>query len=319
MTDADSQLDRLPIGAVVQTLQAEFPDVSHSSLRFLEREGLVVPTRTAGGHRLYAPDDLRRLRQIKTWQSQRLALADIRERLERLDQLLARSAPHDLAAHFLERVLAGDLTVARRALLDASDTGLDVQTIFDEVLRPAMSALGDCWERGDATVAQEKEGSELARELITELVSRQLTGEVLEDVGSVVAACVAGEQHELGLRMVSGVLRTRQVSVHYLGANVTTAFLLDAVQRRQPRAVLLSATLDEHLPALRDALKAVRSSPHSGPIWAGGQAVERQPDTVVEWGAAVAIGNLRSVDQLLSALRAGSEEEPTHAHLGRSA
>ncbi len=57
----------LSIGQVVTHLQAEYPDVSHSSLRFLEREGLVTPHRTPGGHRLFTKQDVDRVRQIKRW------------------------------------------------------------------------------------------------------------------------------------------------------------------------------------------------------------------------------------------------------------
>jgi DNA-binding transcriptional MerR regulator/methylmalonyl-CoA mutase cobalamin-binding subunit len=308
MTDDDARSKLLPIGAVVDALQAEYPDVSHSSLRFLEREGLVVPARTSGGHRLYTAADVQRLRQIKAWQAQRCSLADIRARLTRLDELVNPHAPQELAARFLERVLAGDLTAARHTLLDASEAGLRLELLFDGVLRPALWALGEQWSRGEATVAQEKESSELARELITELVTRRLAGSLLPGNGQVVAACVAGEQHELGLRMVGGVLRARQIGVHYLGANVSTEFLLDAVRRRRPRAVLLSATLDEQLPALHDTLTALRETGLTVAVWAGGQAIERHPALVAEWGAAAALGGLGSVDELAIMLRAGAVE-----------
>src|SRR5687768_4510149 len=77
----------VPIGVVVDALHGEYPDVSHSSLRFLEREGLLRSTRTPGGHRLYSRADIDRVRRIKVWQAQRLSLSDIRERLEQLDHL----------------------------------------------------------------------------------------------------------------------------------------------------------------------------------------------------------------------------------------
>ena len=77
----------LPIGRVVAELQRAHPDVTHSSLRFLEREGLLVPTRTPGGHRLYSRHDLDRIRQIKAWQAQRLSLDEIRRRLAALHAL----------------------------------------------------------------------------------------------------------------------------------------------------------------------------------------------------------------------------------------
>src|SRR6478736_566737 len=96
--------DLLPIGRVVAELQRAHPEVTHSSLRFLEREGLVVPTRTAGGHRLYAPPDLDRIRQIKAWQAQRRSLDEIRGRLAALQEL---GAPEAIRDQFLAATLAG--------------------------------------------------------------------------------------------------------------------------------------------------------------------------------------------------------------------
>ena len=67
----------ISIGRIVELLAADYPDVTQSSLRFLEREGLLSPARTPGGHRLYTQADVQRVRQIKEWQAQRLSLEEI--------------------------------------------------------------------------------------------------------------------------------------------------------------------------------------------------------------------------------------------------
>lgn len=75
------------ISEVVTLLQAEFPDLSASSLRFLEKEGLLSPQRTPGGHRLYSDQDLARIRLIKRFQSQRhYPLEIIRHMLAKLER-----------------------------------------------------------------------------------------------------------------------------------------------------------------------------------------------------------------------------------------
>src|SRR5919107_5609531 len=94
------------IGSVVTELQRSYPDVSHSSLRFLEREGLITSIRTPGGHRLYSRADVERIRQIKTWQAQRLSLDQIRQRLTELDRL---PTPAALTESFLSQALDGNL------------------------------------------------------------------------------------------------------------------------------------------------------------------------------------------------------------------
>ena len=54
----------LHIGAVCRALQAEFPDVSISKIRYLEDQGLLKPKRTKGRYRLFDEDDVERLRTI---------------------------------------------------------------------------------------------------------------------------------------------------------------------------------------------------------------------------------------------------------------
>ncbi len=76
----------MSIGKVVALLQKEFPDLTSSSLRFLEKAGLLHPQRTSGGHRLYSDDDIARIRLIKHLQSKRhYPLNVIRQMLAKLE------------------------------------------------------------------------------------------------------------------------------------------------------------------------------------------------------------------------------------------
>src|SRR3979411_3190254 len=54
----------MSIGAVLDLLRPEFPDVTISKIRFLEAEGLVTPERTASGYRRVTAYDCAPLRVI---------------------------------------------------------------------------------------------------------------------------------------------------------------------------------------------------------------------------------------------------------------
>jgi DNA-binding transcriptional MerR regulator len=58
----------MSIGAVLDLLRPDFPDVTISKIRFLEAEGLVTPERTASGYRRFTAYDCARLRFILTAQ-----------------------------------------------------------------------------------------------------------------------------------------------------------------------------------------------------------------------------------------------------------
>ena len=58
----------MSIGAVLDLLRPEFPDVTISKIRFLEAEGLVTPQRSASGYRRFTAYDCARLRYVLTAQ-----------------------------------------------------------------------------------------------------------------------------------------------------------------------------------------------------------------------------------------------------------
>ena len=84
MTAPDTPaLTGMSIGAVLDALRPDFPDVTISKIRFLEAEGLVTPERTASGYRRFTAYDCARLRFILTAQrDQYLPLKVIKAQLD---------------------------------------------------------------------------------------------------------------------------------------------------------------------------------------------------------------------------------------------
>jgi DNA-binding transcriptional MerR regulator len=78
-------LSGMSIGAVLDLLRPDFPDVTISKIRFLEAEGLVTPQRAASGYRRFTAYDCARLRFILTAQrDQYLPLKVIKAQLDAL-------------------------------------------------------------------------------------------------------------------------------------------------------------------------------------------------------------------------------------------
>ncbi|MDQ3955107.1 MAG: MerR family transcriptional regulator [Actinomycetota bacterium] len=124
--------DYLSIGEVLETIQAEFPDVSISKIRFLEAEGLIAPERTQSGYRKFYEDDLKRLKYILGLQRDHfLPLKVIRERLADFESnggapAFESTAPAPAAPTATEdksAVSLTDVSLSREELLTAS--GLD--------------------------------------------------------------------------------------------------------------------------------------------------------------------------------------------------
>jgi DNA-binding transcriptional MerR regulator len=84
MTQPDTPaLAGMSIGAVLDLLRPDFPDVTISKIRFLEAEGLINPERTASGYRRFTAYDCARLRFVLTAQrDQYLPLKVIKAHLD---------------------------------------------------------------------------------------------------------------------------------------------------------------------------------------------------------------------------------------------
>jgi methanogenic corrinoid protein MtbC1 len=75
---------------------------------------------------------------------------------------------------------------------------------------------------------------------------------------SLVATCVAGDLHEIGVRMVSDFFEMEGWDTFYLGANTPTASLLRTLEERRADVLAVSATMTFHLRAVQELIAAVR-------------------------------------------------------------
>ncbi len=79
-------------GIFAISVAAEMTSMQIQNLRVYERRGLLEPSRTAGGTRLYSPDDIGRLHHIGELLGEGLNLAGIAKVLA-LEEEIRRLAP----------------------------------------------------------------------------------------------------------------------------------------------------------------------------------------------------------------------------------
>lgn len=127
------------IGAVLDILREDFPDLSVSKVRFLDTQGLVSPQRRESGYREYTDHDIERLRFVLAAQRDRFwPLKVIREALDKFDRGLApdispqgRPAPpapeRDEAVPSADELRARqtDIRLTRAELAEGSDLAVE--------------------------------------------------------------------------------------------------------------------------------------------------------------------------------------------------
>jgi DNA-binding transcriptional MerR regulator len=138
------------IGEVLALLQEEFPDVTISKIRFLEKEGLIDPERTPSGYRKFYDDDVAKLRWILRQQRENyLPLKVIRQRIDsgawQDEEPPPAPAPPTLASVDPLPAPAPEAAVEKRPVraVEALDTGMTGVSLTVEELAAATGLNGD--------------------------------------------------------------------------------------------------------------------------------------------------------------------------------
>jgi len=229
--------------------------VSDHVLRAWEsRYGLVQPVRSAGGFRLYSEADESRVRRMQAHLAHGLSAAEAAQAV--LEEDSGTQADHGRAAGPRRAApaageLAGDLRQAldafdepaAQAVLDRLMSNLSLTAVLRDVVLPYLTQLGERWESGTASVAQEHFASNLIRGRLSGLARGWGNGHGPRAV----LACPPGELHDLALMVFGIVLNRNGWRIDYLGMNTPVEELTRTVEVRRPDLVALSATLPDKL------------------------------------------------------------------------
>src|ERR687897_157056 len=144
------------------------------------RYGLLTPVRSSGNFRLYSSSDERTVRRMQFHiahglapaEAARLAIAEARRPAEPTDRMFGSGSggrDQQRLADSLQRALDDFDEGAAQAVLDRLLSDFTLATALREVVLPYLRQLGERWERGEATVAQEHFATNVIRGRLTGL------------------------------------------------------------------------------------------------------------------------------------------------------
>jgi DNA-binding transcriptional MerR regulator len=240
--------------------------VSDHALRAWEsRYGLLQPVRTTGGFRLYSAADERRIRRMQAFLADGLSASEAARAVLREEtgntQTPAAAPPsgrvEDLTAALRSALDAFDEASAQ-AVLDRLFSDLSVTTVLRDVVMPYLADLGERWQAGSASVAQEHFASNVIRGRLAGLARGWGGGQG----PSAVLACAPGEHHDMSLMVFGIALNRHGWRIRFLGADTPVADVIAAADATSPDLVVVTALLPERLrPIRRELASLARRAP----------------------------------------------------------
>ena len=239
--------------------------VSEYVLRAWEsRYGLLRPVRSAGGYRLYSEADQGRVRRMQAHLADGLAAAQAAEAAIADDDSSgaaeggAGTAAAQGAGGTLRVEASADAADSLRQALDEMDepaaqrvldrllTDFTVESELRDVVLPYLHGLGERWQHGVVTVAQEHFASHVIRGRLAGLARGWGNG----SGPRALLACPPDEQHDLALLVFGIVLNRGGWRVEFLGANTPMGDTLQVTSQTRPGLVVMTAHLPERFTAV---------------------------------------------------------------------
>ena len=219
-----------------------------------QRYGVLRPTRSEGGFRLYSDQDEARVLRTKALIAEGLSASEAARRALGPEGPAEREedvpATEGLAVEFREALDRFDEDGANRAL-DRLLAALSLETVMQQVLLPYLHVLGNRWASGEISVAQEHFASSLIRGRLFGLARGWGTARG----PSLLLACPPGEEHDLGLLMFGIAAWRRGWRIVYLGQDTPVETIAQAVDTVEPALVVLAVAegtpIASHTHALR--------------------------------------------------------------------
>jgi DNA-binding transcriptional MerR regulator len=264
---------------------AELTGINPITLRAWERRyGLIQPQRTEKGHRLYSTEDVEQIREVLRLVEEGVPIGQVRSVLQ-----AGESAPVDISGDSSWLDYRGRMV---DAIENFDESGLEavynevlalypIEIVTRRLLVPLLKELGDRWENAIGSVAEEHFfGVYMRNKLGARFHHRQGNPRGPR----LVAACLPGELHEIGLLLFALAAHNRGFQIVLLGADMPLQEIPLVAHRAKCDAVVLTGTIQPSNDLLTIQLPNLVSRAMV-PVFVGGPTAQRFATGITAAGA----------------------------------
>ncbi|MBA4393494.1 MAG: hypothetical protein C0407_08060, partial [Desulfobacca sp.] len=171
---------------------------------------------------------------------------------------IKKHLPGDLEA-LKEAVMNGQRKTALDLTQKVLTEGADPQDLIDQVLIPALTAVGDQFEKRNIFVPEMMIAAK-SMQACVDLIRPLIKNETQATLGTVVLGTVFGDLHDIGKNLTKLLLESSGFKVIDLGVNCPPDQFVEAARAHKARVVGLSSLLTTGDPYVKETVKVIRNS-----------------------------------------------------------
>jgi DNA-binding transcriptional MerR regulator len=254
-----------PIGTV-----SSLTGVPPITLRAWERRyGLIQPHRKPSGHRLFTREDIDLIHRVVAFLEDGMRIGQVRERL------LAESQNQDITAaptvwdSYRSEMIAAIVQFDEQRLESTYGSALSlhpVDTVTRQLLTPLLIDLGERWQSGAGSIAEEHF---FAFYLRNTLGARFHHRQRDNSGRRILAACMPGEHHEIGLLLFGLAAHQAGLQLVLLGADTPLQELAATASIANCEAIVLSGAIVPETSVIEEQLASLTKETEL-PVFIGG-------------------------------------------------
>lgn len=168
---------------------------------------------------------------------------------------------------------------------DVCTSSRDLAGFYCNVAQPSLYRVGELWEWGEISVADEHLATAIVSLVISQLAI--LIHPIFGEEKKAMVMSVTGEHHQVGAWMVAHCLENDGWNVHFLGDSVPLRDVMLHLTSFRPHLLAVSVTMVYNISAMKNLIQRIKSSGYfeGMKILAGGRAFSLFPDIPATMGA----------------------------------
>jgi methanogenic corrinoid protein MtbC1 len=185
--------------------------------------------------------------------------------IEEYDSIKVESPPDEsedenskIAREYLDLLLDGEREKAYNLIMDQYNSKRKISEIYVDIIQQVQYRVGYIRQTNEITVAQEQYITQATRYLINRLYENVQPSR--KGRGKIVATCIPGEQHDMGIQLLSDLLGLDGWDVIYPDPSTPADSVDDTVRREEPDLLALSVTVLTNLYNAQLLIEQVREN-----------------------------------------------------------
>ncbi len=244
--------------------------VSESSLKRWCDAGILNATKTAGGHRrISRPEVISfvKRRNLKLFAPETLGLPVLED--------VVIENPADALNQYHDALLVPDATKCSKLLFYVFMSGWNVAEIFDQLVSPAMTRIGDQWHEGQVEVYQERQACQACLSAIHQLSS--LLPSPRASAPTALGGSIEDDYYDVPTKAVEATLVSLGWRATSLGSNLPLESLLKSAHVHRPTLFWLSVShLEDPVRAVFALNEFASGLPVETTLVIGGHAIDSE-------------------------------------------